>query len=395
VNSKPVERDRALKLMRDHPLKGDREIARELGVSNKSVSRWRTAERVPRGQLPEALTTSEVIAGAAKAGAVVTSRQLLRWLKLGLLPPWAAARVFPGRGSATYWWPNAIEQVCEIDRLLRRTRSSRDATLGLIAGGYPIDEMPAQEAYVAFLKAVRDGELLVPRLGTSKRALARLRRRSLWGTRWWLDFVSSERGIQAMSYEARWAKELGLPGDLGKQSVLHDQLEGSRQIVRGRLDSWREDNFMNAVADPPPPELLGELHRRLAFTALRRAVMKVNVEELHATAIGLGAFLLQTSDLILERTKREEDFQLFGDLELTRRWHADYREILFADPVTPARLVPFLLSIAESEQLEPLMSTMFVEVALRYPDWRAMVLALTTWPQLSWGDWRVASGRAS
>jgi hypothetical protein len=122
--------------------------------------------------------------------------------------------------------------------------------------------------------------------------------------------------------------------------------------------------------------------------------MKVDVEELHATSIGLGAFLLQATDLILERTEREEDFHLFGDLALTRRWHADYREILFADPVTPARLVPFLLSIAESEQLEPLMASMFVEVALRFPDWRAMVLALTTWPQLSWGDWRVGSGPA-
>lgn len=283
----------------------------------------------------------------------------------------------------------------EIDRLLHRTRSSRDAMLGLVADGYPIDEAAARQAYLTFLKAVRDGELLVPRLGTSKRALARLRRRSLWGARWWLDFVARERGIEAMSYEARWSKELGLRGDLRKQSVLHDQLEGSRQILRGRLDGWREDNFMNAVADPPPPEVLGELHRRLAFTALRRAVMKVDVEELHATAIGLGAFLLQAADLILERTEREEDFHLFGDLEMTRRWHADYRDILFADPVTPARLVPFLLSIAESEQLQPLMASMFVEVALRFPNWRAMVLALTTWPQLSWGDWRIGSRPAA
>src|SRR4051794_24585233 len=104
--------------MREQPLLSDREIARELCVSNKTVSRWRAEAKVPRA-LPPGLPTAEVIAQATAAGTALTHRRLMRWLEVGLLPSWAGARVFPGRGSETYWWPGTVEQTIEVDRLLR------------------------------------------------------------------------------------------------------------------------------------------------------------------------------------------------------------------------------------------------------------------------------------
>lgn len=44
---------------------------------------------------------------------------------------------------------------------------------------------------------------------------------------------------------------------------------------------------------------------------------------------------------------------------MTRRWHALDRDILLAS-FTPARLVPFFLSIADSEELQDVMPAMFV-----------------------------------
>ena len=62
MNAKPRERQRALTLMRELPWMSDREIAREIGVSNKTVSRWRADSPVPRALPDGALATEDVIA---------------------------------------------------------------------------------------------------------------------------------------------------------------------------------------------------------------------------------------------------------------------------------------------------------------------------------------------
>ena len=388
--TKPRERRRALALMRKNPVMSDREIARKIGgVSNKTVSRWRTAEAVPRDLLPGAIKTEEVIATAATVGVQLTPRKLLRWHKLGLLPPWSAFRLYPGRGSATYWAPLVIEQAVEIDRLLRRHRTARDAVVGLVASGYEVDDTTARRAHRDFVRAVRDRDVLVPRVGTSKRALARLRRRSLRGSRLWLDLTIAERGILGISESARRTQLAEAPDRISRRDVLNDQIGATVRVLRGDLFRWagRQD-FVNAV-DEPPRQVLDELHRRLTSQELRRVIGETDRAGLQDVATTVGAGLLQFADEVLRRAEAEGS-SMFGDLEQTRLWHSLYREIVLADPVIPARFSPFFLTIVESEVLEPALGSIFVAVAMRFPDWRAMTLALYTWPQSAWDDWRLA-----
>src|SRR5262245_29190209 len=125
--------------MRESPARSDRDIARQLDVGNKTVSRWRIEADMSRSLDVPSLTTCEVIARAAEGGARLTPRRLRRWMGAGLLPEWAGARVFPGKGSVTVWWPGVVEQALEIDRLMRDGCTSRDVLLSLVASGYEID----------------------------------------------------------------------------------------------------------------------------------------------------------------------------------------------------------------------------------------------------------------
>jgi hypothetical protein len=157
----------------------------------------------------------------------------------------------------------------------------------------------------------------------------------------------------------------------------------------------RRRALIEAVPDPPPAAILRELHDRLSLRELTRAVKAVEVGSLHDAAVGLARVFLHAEDLLLERAEAD-GFNLFGDVALARARHAANREILFEHPIVPARLVPFFISLCNSDALDPYLAPIFTEVALRLPDWRAMTMTLTTWPNLAWGDWQIMrdAGRA-
>jgi hypothetical protein len=287
-----------------------------------------------------------------------------------------------------------IEQAVEIDRLLRHHRIARDAVFGLVAGGYNVDDKVARRAYLSLLRAMRDSDLLVPRSGTSKRALARLRGRKLRAWRLLLDYTIADRGgINAISAYGRRVAEYEpdewVRGErVYRREVLTDQFEATRRILQGSISQWhRQDDFVNAVPTPPPRPLLDELHRRLGLWELRRVIAATDVAGLRETAVALGAAFLGVAEAQLAIAEAH-GFSFFGDLELTRARHTRYRKLLFDDPVLTARFVPFFLSIADSDKLDTVLGWLLFEVALCFPDPRAMTLALTTWPHLARADWR-------
>jgi hypothetical protein len=86
VNAKPEQRAQAAALLEASPWLSDREIARRVGLGNKTVSRLRAERRVPRG-------TSTAESGAADGLPAVelavaggaSERKLRRWHDVGLL----------------------------------------------------------------------------------------------------------------------------------------------------------------------------------------------------------------------------------------------------------------------------------------------------------------------
>jgi hypothetical protein len=384
-----VDRERALALMREFPQLSDREIARQLGVGNKTVSRWRSSDQVSRELAVEYLTTSELLEQLCERGLSLSERRLRRWIDEGVIGSDAYTRRYPGAGSKTIWYPGVVEQVLEADRLMRRYKNSRDVILGLLAYGYAIDEDVAQRAYAHFLLETRDGDLLVPLLGVEDGEDAKLRRRSLWPWRWALEGIVRQHGdIAALSAAARFERGLDLPGRPLLKDVLYDQLEATRLIFRGELDgSWKRDNFLNALEDPPPRDQLEELHRRLSFESVSEAVKAAEAIELHATAFGMHILLGKTADLAFERAQCEQGWRD----ELTPEWHQLYHEILDEDPLIPARLVPFFLAVQPSEPLQPMIGAWIAEAAMLFPDWRVMLAVLFTWPQLASAGWRATA----
>ena len=386
MRAKAADREQALALMREFPQLSDREIARQLGVGNKTVSRWRASEDVSRELTVEYLTTSQLLEQLRERDLSLSERRLRRWMDEGVIGSVAYTRRYPGAGSTTIWYPGVVEQVVEADRLMRRYGNSRDVILGLLAYGYAIDEDVAQRAYAEFLIEIRDGDLLVPPLSGEEGDDALLRRRSLWPWKWALEGVVLQHGdVAALSAAARANRDIDLPDDTRPSHVLYDQLEATRLIFRGEVDDWwKRDDFLNALADPPPREQLEELHRRLSFESVSNAVRVADLNELAGTAFGMHILLGRTADLAFERQQREPDWRV----EFTPKWHELYLEILNDDPLIPARLVPFFLAVQPSEQLQPMIGAWIAEAALLFPFWRAMLAVLFTWPQLASAGWR-------
>jgi hypothetical protein len=392
MRAKVVDRERALALMREFPQLSDREIARQLGVGNKTVSRWRASEEVSRALTVEYLTTPQLLEHLAARGLVLSERRLRRWMDEGVIGSDAYTRRYPGAGSETIWYPGVVEQVLEADRLMRRYKNSRDVILGLLAYGYAIDNDVAQRAYAEFLREIRDADLLVPPLSGEKGEDVLLRRRSLWPWRFALEGIVVQHGdVAALSATARSYRDLDLPDEVRVRDVLYDQLEATRLIFRGEVDDWwKRDDFLNALEEPPPREQLEELHRRLNFESVSKAVADAEPIELHATAFGMHILLGKTADAAFERQQREPDWRV----EFTPEWHELYLEILNEDPLIPARLVPFFLAVQPSEPLQPMIGAWIAESALLFPFWRAMLAVLFTWPQLASAGWRASAQMA-
>src|SRR5689334_19798140 len=147
MRAKVADRERALALMREFPQLSDREIARQLGVGNKTVSRWRSSEHVSRELTVQYLTTPQLLEQLRERGLTLSERRLRRWMDEGVISSDAYTRRYSGAGSQTIWYPGVVEQVLEADRLMGAYKNSRDVILGLLAYGYEIDEDVAQRAY--------------------------------------------------------------------------------------------------------------------------------------------------------------------------------------------------------------------------------------------------------
>jgi len=144
-------RAQALALMRAPDALSDREIARRLGLSNKTVSRWRAADGI---QHPDAdPEPAEWLEGPALRDALaragVSDQQFRRWRRAGLLP--APRRRWQHRGSRALYPPSLIEQAQDARELVRRHHSLDTAALGLFGLGWPVSEERLRSAHLGWI----------------------------------------------------------------------------------------------------------------------------------------------------------------------------------------------------------------------------------------------------
>jgi hypothetical protein len=107
-----------------------------------------------------------------------------------------------------------------------------------------------------------------------------------------------------------------------------------------------------------------------------------DIDELRAACVVLRTFFANVADAGDQRIEREG-----GDLEVAREWRALYQSIFDQDPLITARIAPFLLSVHQSERLQPMIGAWLAEAGMLFPDWRSMIAELYTWPQLAAGGW--------
>lgn len=151
MGSKTAEQAQALAIMNGCPQVSDREIARRLGVSNKSVSRWRADAQLPAAVStpPGGLARPDLLARLAQYG--ISEHQLARWRADRLLP--SPVRIHRAGGSTAIYAESSVAQAVEVKTLLRRYRKrSRDfAALGLFALGWEIEIDRVREAHVGWI----------------------------------------------------------------------------------------------------------------------------------------------------------------------------------------------------------------------------------------------------
>jgi hypothetical protein len=135
VNAKPENRRQALSLLQTEPRLSDREVARRVGLGNKTVSRLRQQAGIERDVGPGALSAEQV---AIAAG--VSERQFRRWREHGLLPE-------PMR----FYRPDSVEAVRAVKELMARYRNIDRVALGLLALGWPVSELRVRAACLRFL----------------------------------------------------------------------------------------------------------------------------------------------------------------------------------------------------------------------------------------------------
>lgn len=285
VNAKPENRRQAISLLQTEPWLSDREVARRVGLGNKTVSRLRKQEHIDREVEPGALRAEEL---ALAAG--VSLRQLRRWREHGLLPE--PMRFWIGKRSLLLYPPNSVQSVGAVKDLMNRYRNVDRVALGLLAFGWPVSESRVRLAYLHFLERQEQsfaplaaifgapadadwGDLAVAMLTN----LMRTSRSFQWARR-------AARGLQALS-------ESDTPPTDGNHSaqasdatwdyvenvtkiMVHGDL-GSDEAVRDLIATFP---IQHSIPSSEQVRLTKATHRTIRLTSLGQTAMEAPIEEI-------------------------------------------------------------------------------------------------------------------
>lgn len=173
MNAKPEQRAQAAALLEESPWLSDREVARQVGLGNKTVSRLRAELGIARGvaadgtagvgaettpgeedlETEESLPAVELVVAAG-----ASERKLRRWQTEGLLPE--PTRYWVGKRRIAMYAPRDVERVRAVAELMNRYHDVDRVALGLLALGFTPREDRLREAYDRFL--VRQQESFTP-----------------------------------------------------------------------------------------------------------------------------------------------------------------------------------------------------------------------------------------
>ena len=145
MNAKPERRREALQLLKAAPWLSDREVARRVGLGNKTVSRLRGETGIARRVATAGLRAQEL---AAAAG--VSERQLRRWRAHGLLPQPTCCSV--GKRGISVYPPRSAELTRAISELMTTYHDVDRVALGLLALGWSPSEETLRHAYLRFVE---------------------------------------------------------------------------------------------------------------------------------------------------------------------------------------------------------------------------------------------------
>lgn len=164
MNAKPEQRAQAAALLEKSPWLSDREVARQVGLGNKTVSRLRAELGIARGVAAD--DTPGVAAGATPGeedletaerlsavelvvAAGASERKLRRWQTEGLLPE--PTRYWVGKRRVALYAPRDVERVTAVAELMDRYHDVDRVALGLLALGFTPQEDRLRAAYDRFL----------------------------------------------------------------------------------------------------------------------------------------------------------------------------------------------------------------------------------------------------
>jgi DNA-binding transcriptional MerR regulator len=162
VNAKPEQRAQAAVLLQASPGLSDREVARRVGLGNKTVSRLRAQLGIARSAAADGTAARSLGKQSSECGDLefgvaglpavelavaggTSERKLRRWQAEGLLPE--PARYWVGKRRVSLYAPRDVERVRAVAELMARYHNVDRVALGLQALGYAPSEESLRGAY--------------------------------------------------------------------------------------------------------------------------------------------------------------------------------------------------------------------------------------------------------
>lgn len=251
MNAKPEQRGRAAALLDASPWLSDREIARRVGLGNKTVSRLRAERGIPRGTATARLSAAGGLPAVELAVAGGASeRKLRRWHEAGLLA--APARYWIGKRRVPLYSPRDVERVQAVSELMASYHSVDRVALGLLALGYTPSEDRLRGAYDRLLARQQDSLTPLHSALTAMREAGTgdPRTRQLDGAVAWVEALIRSPGLA-------WARNRAILHESEDQPLpdaTWEYLENATNIhVRGTLGSDEAaERLLNAFAARMP-----------------------------------------------------------------------------------------------------------------------------------------------